>query len=410
MRILHTSDWHLGQKLLYFERDEEHRLALDWLLEKLVAERVDVLVVAGDIFDIGNPPNYARHTYYRFLSRLLQTPCRHVVITGGNHDSPTMLNAPRELLEALNIRIIGAATGQLEDELLELRNAQGQPEAVIAAVPFLRDRDLRTSIAAETFDEKLQRLREGIKQHYQQIGALAEPYRRLNVPILATGHLYAIGAQTEEKQNNIYIGDCENIDAADFPEIFSYVALGHIHRAQTIGDYQHVRYSGSLIPLSFSETKDDKTVYLLDYEGARLLNISALDVPVFRRLKTITGTLDEVKAKLTRFAAEHDRPLTPWVEVVVQSDNYLPGLDETLKEFCRPLPLELVKIRVNRHYASLGADEGAPLPDLDELSVDEVFFRRCKIALEITSEEKETLNKTFQELKEWMESRQEAAN
>ena len=117
MKIIHTSDWHLGQKFLYNDREAEHQMALDWLLDTITQNEVDGLVVAGDIFDIGNPPNYARRMYYRFLTQLIHTSCRHVLITGGNHDSPAMLNAPRELLQALNIHVVGAATENLEDEL-----------------------------------------------------------------------------------------------------------------------------------------------------------------------------------------------------------------------------------------------------------------------------------------------------
>lgn len=404
MRILHTSDWHLGQKLLYYEREEEHRLALDWLLKTIVDQQVDVLLVAGDVFDIGNPPNYARRTYYRFLSQLLQTQCRHVVITGGNHDSPAMLNAPKELLESLNIHIIGAATDQPADELIVLQNDQGQAEAVVAAVPFLRDRDLRVSIAAETFEERQQRLQEAIRLHYETLAELAQPFVPMQIPIVATGHLYASGATSQERQDNIYVGNRENIEAGQFPTTFHYVALGHIHRAQVVGLINHVRYSGSLIPLSFSETKDDKSVYLLHFKQDELSHIETLPVPVFRRLKTISGELEEVKNSLVRFASDPDRILTPWVEVIVQAQSFTPGLDEELREFCRDMPIELLKIKMEYQYRSLQTDAQAPLPDLDELDVDEVFLRRCEIAGEMSSEEKETLLKTFQELREWMQT------
>jgi len=106
MKILHTSDWHLGQKFLSKDRIDEHQSALDWLRQTIIEQEIDVLLVSGDIFDIGNPPSYARHLYYRFLTSLQGTYCRHVVITGGNHDSPSMLNAPKELLEILNVYVV----------------------------------------------------------------------------------------------------------------------------------------------------------------------------------------------------------------------------------------------------------------------------------------------------------------
>ncbi|NRA49197.1 MAG: exonuclease subunit SbcD, partial [Phaeodactylibacter sp.] len=256
MKIIHTSDWHLGQKLLHNDREQEHRLALQWLLETIRKEKADGLIVAGDIFDIGNPPNYARSLYYQFLRNLLNTECRHVVITGGNHDSPAMLNAPRELLQALNVHVIGAAGEGPEDEVVVWKSPEDEIEAVIAAVPFLRDRDLRYSVAGETGLERVAQIKTGIRKHYDRVADhIAGHYDIASVPVICTGHLYASGASASGKQDNIYIGNTENIDAQHFPDLFDYVALGHIHRAQKVGGLEHVRYSGSLIPLSFSETQ-----------------------------------------------------------------------------------------------------------------------------------------------------------
>ncbi|MEM1123432.1 MAG: exonuclease subunit SbcD, partial [Bacteroidota bacterium] len=128
MKILHTSDWHLGQRFLSNDRREEHQLALDWLRKTIEKEAIDLLIVAGDIFDISNPPSSARTMYYRFLADLRATNCRHIIIVGGNHDSPSMLNAPKEILEMLNVHVVGAATEKMEDTIIELRGANGQLE------------------------------------------------------------------------------------------------------------------------------------------------------------------------------------------------------------------------------------------------------------------------------------------
>ena len=191
MKILHTSDWHLGQKFLTNDRKAEHEMALDWLHETIILEKVDILIVAGDIFDIGNPPSYARTLYYRFLTKLQGSPCRHIIIIGGNHDSPAMLNAPKELLEILNVHVIGAATGDIEDEIITLLDEKGDLEAVIAAVPFLRDRDIRQSVTGETGLERMAKVQAGIINHFKEAGKAVAPYTKKNVPILATGHLYA---------------------------------------------------------------------------------------------------------------------------------------------------------------------------------------------------------------------------
>ena len=333
MKIIHTSDWHLGQKLLYNDREQEHRLALDWLLEAIDREQADGLIVAGDIFDIGNPPNYARSLYYQFLRRLLNTKCRHVVITGGNHDSPAMLNAPRELLQALNVHVVGAASEDPAEEVVVWKDETGAVEAIIAAVPFLRDRDLRYSVTGETGYDRVEQIRQGIKKHYEEVAAyIEEQPGAQDVPVIATGHLYATGADASGKQDNIYIGNTENIEARHFPDLFDYVALGHIHRAQVVGGLEQVRYSGSLIPLSFSETQDDKGVYVLEWSGKKLDNIRSLPVPVFRRLKGITGTLEEVQESLARFVEKEREGLEPWIEVTVHLDRLVPELSTVLQE------------------------------------------------------------------------------
>lgn len=401
MKIIHTSDWHLGQKLLYNDREEEHRLALDWLLETIKAEKADGLLVSGDIFDIGNPPNYARSLYYSFLRRLLGTSCRQVVITAGNHDSPAMLNAPRELLQALNVHVVGAAGESPEEEVVEWRNEAGQLQALIAAVPFLRDRDLRYSIAGETGLDRIAQLRLAIKQHYENLAEwMQAQYPAAEVPVLAMGHLYATGAQASGKQDNIYIGNTENIAAQHFPDYFSYIALGHIHRAQEVGGLAHVRYSGSLIPLSFSETKDDKSVYLLEYEGAQLKDCRTLTLPVFRRLKTIAGSLEEVKEKLRRFAQKEREGLPPWLEVKVTLDRMVPDLHSLLQDEAGALGLKLLKVQAeypHRHQAAT-----ADPPDLHSLEVEDVFRMKCE-TLGSPPEEMDELMDTFRELQNWMQ-------
>lgn len=402
MKILHTSDWHLGQRFLFNDREQEHQRALDWLADTIRTQEVDALVVAGDIFDINNPPNYARTMYYRFLTSLLGTSCRHIIITGGNHDSPSMLNAPRELLRLLNIHVVGAVGDALEEELVELKDSEGELELVVAAVPFLRDRDLRFSQAGEGSYERLQRVREGMAEHYRQIGELAEKYRDAGIPIIATGHLYASGAMASEKQDNIYAGDVENIEADQFPSIFHYIALGHIHRPQLVGEQSHIRYSGSLLPLSFSETKDDKSVYLLHFQRDQLLEVETLAVPVFRRLKSISGSLQEVKESLRRFDQKGGRELTPWVEVIVETDQLIPRLDLQLREFTKDMDLQLLKIKIERKGELLRrtASEGVNLDDLED--VESVFRKKC-LRFGSPPEQMDELLKSFKELRESMD-------
>lgn len=403
MKIIHTSDWHLGQRLLFNERGDEQHLALQWLHETILQERADALILAGDVFDNGNPPHPARKLYYNFLTSLLNTTCRHIVIIGGNHDSPGMLDAPRDLLEYLNIRVVGAASENLEQDCLLLHNATGELEAVVAAIPFLRDRDLSPSVGGESTLDRIQRIQSGIRQRYQDMGVLLEPYRAQNVPILATGHLYAQGAQASDKQDNIYIGNTENLDVDTLPELFSYVALGHIHRPQAIAGQNRVRYSGSLIPLSFSETKDEKGVYCLEFDGHTLSEVRFLAAPTFRRLKTIQGTLAEVEEKLQIFANKEREALPAWVEVIVQSPTFIPQLDSHLRTLVKDWPLEILKIRLERQYQALDEQLDAVVESLESLDVLEVFRKRAE--KDQRSEEEWTeLEATFRELVEGLNS------
>ena len=404
MKILHTADWHLGQKLLQNDRQEEFQMVLDWLLQTIKEQKVDVLLVSGDIFDIGNPPNQARQLYYNFLGKLMNAPCHHVIITGGNHDSPAMLNAPKALLQAFNIHVVGAYSGAIEDELIPLKNETGEVEVVVAAVPFLRDRDLRVSMAGESQVDRNTRLQEGLTAHYKTLAELAQPYKKQGAVAIAMGHLFAKDAVSAEKQDNIYLGNRENMEARQFPPEFDYVALGHIHRAQKVGKADHIRYSGSMIPLSFSERGDAKSVYILDVKNGAIDSIESIRVPVFRRLKSIEGNLDKVQQSLERFAAKKEGELTPWVEVKVIAEEYIPQLDKLLRDFAEKMDLELVKIRLIRPYQSL-SELQIELPDLEDMAVDDVFKKRCESQGEITEDQLEVLMDTFKELKEWMSTK-----
>ncbi len=409
MRIIHTADWHLGQNLLYQDRSAEQQMALDWLLERIMAEKADALIIAGDVFDISNPPNYARRMYYDFLTALRRTDCRHVLIVGGNHDSPAMLDATRALLGSMDIVVLGAAPCDPKDAIVEWRNADGEIEAVVAAVPFLRDRDLKYGIAGETMAERFQRIQEGIRSHYETMSGLLEDYKEEKVPLLTTGHLYAKGAEASDRQDNIYIGNLENIDPDNFPALFQYVALGHLHRTQPVGGTSHIRYSGSLIPLSFSETRDDKGVVLVVFKGVELEKVQFLQAPVFRRLKTLRCTAGEARERLRDYAERAKGPLRTWVELSLGDEQPPPGFNEELRDFIKEenLDLELVKITLEHSRARDSAWE-EQTGDLHTLDDREVFQRRCEEA-GYSAEETADLTGSFLELLSWMEEEEAEA-
>jgi DNA repair protein SbcD/Mre11 len=397
MRILHTSDWHLGQKLVNQSREAEQQMALEWLLSVIEAEQPDVLLVAGDVFDAHNPPQIAEEQYYSFLAKLKNTACRHVVIIGGNHDAPAKINAPKGLLRALDVHVVGGATDDIQDEIVALRDKDDRCVALIGAVPFLRDRDFQFA-AGESPAERTQRIRAGIADHYQRIAEHMAHWPDADaVPRIAMGHLFAKGASATEEQQNIYVGDLENIAADQFSEVFDYVALGHIHRAQTIGKQLRIRYCGSLIPLSFSENKDQKGVLVADFGAdGRLATVRDVSAPDFRRLMTLRGSLSELQTKLA-LLSETNTPLPTWVEIVLEDATLPPGVDQLLRASIAGQPGQILKIRRSR--TSLALDEQTPVEELGHLTPEEVFMQRCE-SKGYSPEDTAVALQTFRELRE----------
>lgn len=396
----------MGHRLYERERRDEQKLALEWLYDFIDREGVEILIVAGDIFDLANPPNYAREQYYDFLGQLKTTSCRQVVIVGGNHDSPSMLDAPASLFRYFNIHVVGAISETPSDQIVPLYDTGGQIVGWVAAVPFLRDRDLRYSIAGQTPGEREQKLQEGISEYYRLMAEeLASKSDSTNRLLIATGHLYARGAQTASKQDNIYIGSRENILAEQFPEIFDYIALGHIHRPQKVGGQDRIRYSGSMIPLDFSETGDQKSVVVIDYDMDSDLKIRPIEVPIFRRLKTVAGTLNEVEQKLKQFLAKRQlaeyEPLEPWLEIRVQTDKPIPGLADRIHQLIDGRPAEVLAIRLERTHAEAGGVETEVFPQLDELDPEQVFLKLISGHDGQLPENGEELIDSFRALRDW---------
>ena len=190
MKILHTSDWHIGRLLYGRNRYDEFSTFLDWLAELINKEGIHALLVAGDIFDTRTPSNRAQELYYSFLCKVSVSCCRHIVIIAGNHDSPSFLSAPKELLRALNVHVVGAGSGKPEDEVILLKGISDVPEAIVCAVPYLRDRDVRIAKAGESIEDKNSKLIKGVQRHYADVCriALKKQEKFDHIPIIGKGH------------------------------------------------------------------------------------------------------------------------------------------------------------------------------------------------------------------------------
>lgn len=383
MRIIHTSDWHLGQNFYTKSRGPEHQAFLDWLLSTAVEQSVDAIIVAGDIFDTGSPPSYARELYNRFVVQLQATGCQLVVLA-GNHDSVATLNESRELLACLNTSVIASARHDASQQTLLLKKKDGTPGAILCPIPFLRPRDIQSSQAGLSGHEKQRSLMEAISEHYQQCYAAAVSARGAQkLPIIATGHLTTVGVTKTDAVRDIYIGTLDAFPAQNFPPA-DYIALGHIHRAQLIGGTEHIRYSGSPISLSFDETGKAKSVYLVEFADGALHEVTALPVPVSQPLAVIKGSLGEIEKQLEQW---RDAPAEPkvWLDIEIATDEYLHDSQRHIQQLTDSLPVEVVLLRRSREQRERVIARQHK-ETLSELTVEEVFERR--LAQEETTEER----------------------
>lgn len=376
IRILHTSDWHLGQHFMGKTRQAEHQAFCAWLIDQAREQAIDAVLIAGDIFDTGAPPSYAREQYNRFIVELRASGCELVVL-GGNHDSVAMLGESKTLLAQLGTRVIPGVCEQLDEQLLVLHCRDGTPGAVLCGIPFIRPRDVLLSQAGQSAQDKQQSLQQAIAQHYQHLYALAEAKRAElggDLPIIATGHLTTVGASASDSVREIYVGSLEAFPASAFPPA-AYIALGHIHRPQKVGGLEHIRYCGSPIPLSFDEAKQQKEVLLVEFDGGGLHQITALPVPCFQPLLSLRGSLKELEAQIKQAAQQGSAEQPVWLEVMVGTDDYLSDLQQRIAALCEGLPVEVLRIRRERGNASASL-QGQARETLDELSVEDVFTQR----------------------------------
>ncbi|TRO33285.1 exonuclease subunit SbcD [Pseudomonas sp. ALS1131] len=378
LRILHTSDWHLGQHFMGKTRQAEHQAFCAWLLEQVRTHEVDVLLIAGDVFDTGSPPSYAREQYYRLVVDLRDAGCALVVL-GGNHDSPAMLGESRSLLAQLGTQVVPGVGLDPAEQVLVLRDRTGQPGAILCAIPFVRPREVMASQAGQSAQDKQLSLQQAIAEHYRTLYELALGRREAlgsALPIIATGHLTTVGASASESVREIYVGSLEAFPTSAFPPA-DYIALGHIHRPQKVGGLEHIRYSGSPIALSFDEASQQKEVLLLDFGAAALQSITPLPVPVFQPMASLRGSLKDLADAIADLATQGTPERPVWLEVQVSTDDYLSDLQSRINALCEGLPVEVLRIRRERGNAAASLASEAR-ETLDELSVEDVFARRLQ--------------------------------
>ncbi len=397
MKIIHTSDWHIGRALYGRKRYEEFEAFLNWLAVLMEKENIDVLLVAGDVFDNSTPSNRAQELYYRFLCRVATAPNRHIVITAGNHDSPSFLNAPRELLKFLNIHVVGFVSNSPDEEVIMLAGPNNKAQLIVCAIPYLRDRDIRTAEAGESFEDKERKIIEGIRSHYRMVYEAAEEKRAMlkkPVPIVAMGHLFTAGGQTVDDggERDLYIGSLAHVGQDVFPEGIDYLALGHLHIPQRVGCSDSIRYSGSPLPIGFGESGHEKSVVLVEFSGNES-QVTKVPVPRFQELKTLQGDWQAISSSIAELRSGGRNA---WLEIVYEGDEIAGDLHERLDEAVEGTGMEILRVKNNRVLAramsAMMTDE-----TLDDLDVTGVF-NRCLEAHNIPEEQRPALLNAYHEI------------
>ncbi|MDR2556078.1 MAG: exonuclease SbcCD subunit D C-terminal domain-containing protein [Fibromonadaceae bacterium] len=393
MKLLHTSDWHLG-RMLYAkkERYEEHEHFLEWLLNTIKENAIDVLLIAGDIFDSGTPSNISLKMYYDFLLKVRNSGCGNVVVIGGNHDSPSLLDAPKEILQALNVKVVGKACENPEDEVFAVEDKNKNPIVIVCAVPFLRERDISRYAEGETYSDRSKRIRESLRKHYAEIAEIAKNKRdvlKKNIPIIATGHLSVAGGKTcaDDGVRETYIGTIECIGSDIFSPIFDYVALGHFHIPSAINE--NIRYSGSPIPMGFGEAGQQKNVVIIDLKNNTK---NEMVIPVFQKMESIKGDKNFISKKLNELKKCGE---SIWVEIIYDGDELFADFQSWIDEQITGTKIEVLKIQDKRILDKvLTQEHAASLDDLNEFDV----FGKLLEDRNLPDEQKAELKELYKEV------------
>ncbi|MDP1726529.1 MAG: exonuclease SbcCD subunit D C-terminal domain-containing protein [Bacteroidota bacterium] len=382
LKILHTADWHLGQIFHEYDRSFEHETFLKWLINTVCEYDADVLLMSGDVFDVSNPSAASTRLYYWFLRELTSAvPNIQIIITAGNHDSAARLEAPRLLLEAFNISIVGLVhknedtSINYEHLIIPLKNKAGQRKAWCMAIPFLKQGDY------PVIEGATQPYAQGVTQFYQDAFAAALNKKLPGEAIVAMGHLHTLDAVSSEddKSERAIMGGVEFIPASAFHEQIAYTALGHIHKAQKIAKKDHIRYSGSPIPMSFSEINYRHQVIFVELEGETAYKIEPIEIPVSIELLRVPAKpkpLNETLIELNQLPEVTDKTYAPFLEVRVLLDGPEPSLRHQIENAIENKQVRLT--RINPVYKDAAPDENDAVKrqnDLTQLKPFDILSR-----------------------------------
>ena len=402
LKIIHTADWHLGQTFFGYDRDDEHEAFLSWLTDLLVQRQTDVLLIAGDVFDVANPSAAAQRRFFRFLREAnRRNPHLQIVLIAGNHDS----EAPIPLLEELNTSIVGIVPRtdlckiDFDSLLVPLYNKEGKREALCLAVPYLRQGDYPAS------EERKDTYVEGVTRMYRGLYDYADSRRQPGEVLLAMGHLHATGAELSEddRSERTIMGGLESISVEAFNEDLAYTALGHIHKAQRVGGREHVRYAGSPLPMSFSEQHYHHQVVAFTLKNGCLSDLEAVPIPLrtaLHRIPAEPALPAEVLLQLSDLPlAEEgaDRSLWPYLEVQVLLTEPDPGFRHRVEEVLADKAVRLTSI-IPSYPKKEGEEDSRPLSYTDLQKIAPLDMLRHTFTNRFGGDLPEELEKMFNDV------------
>lgn len=404
MRFLHTADWHLGNSMHNIDRTEESAKFLEWLKNKIIETDTECLIVAGDIFDVYMPPSKARELLNNFLASLLGSCCKNVILVGGNHDSAADLDANCAIFDAINVCVIGSIENHsLKDLVKEIKNENGEVVGICAAVPFVREIELRKFVTEDCSNDK-SFAEISYAKLYKDIFEIADKLRNnRNIPIIATGHLYAskldgkngdsVNVTDDRVGHGVkdIVGNLGTVPVTVFGDNFDYVALGHIHYNSMVAKNPKVRYSGSPFVLGFDECNLSRCVLLVDTQKGEVPNVQKIDVPHYFKFERVKGNVNEIRNKLIELR-NYNGTLPLKLEIVYDYEAYV-NVRDSIDDLLENAPFEIVNWKFNRPETLNVSDFDDGSNNAKYYTPEEIF--KLLIASKVQKNEVEELYKEY---------------
>jgi exonuclease SbcD len=319
MRFLHTSDWHVGRTLRGRSRLEEHEAVRTEVLDIAVRERIDCLLLTGDLFDSQVPSPDSERLVYNFFAELLAKGIAAVVI-GGNHDHPKRLAAVRQLLDPLGIYVRPEPTAPIDGGVI--RFSRNNEMANIAVLPFVSEKkivDVCQMMGPEETWYSAYEERIG-----QMCVKLAEGFSASTINILLA-HLYVNGSQTSGSEREIHVAQPYAVSPQRLPTSAHYIGLGHLHRPQEVLAPSPCRYAGSPLQLDFGEQGQEKRVVLIEAHPGKSARLESIGLSSGRRLRAVAGTIEEIEKSASSFGQDY-------LHVTVKTTGPVPGIADRIRD------------------------------------------------------------------------------